>query len=43
VTIVDALPGYRTAVTAVFDIDLHVRDDRTLPPSLHLLDLGRLL
>ena len=42
VTIVDVLPGYRTAVTAVFDIDLHARDARTLPPSLHLFDRGRL-
>jgi len=42
VTIVDVLPGYQTAVTAVFDIDLHARDARTLPPSLHLFDRGRL-
>lgn len=42
VTIVDVLPGHSSTVTAVFDIDLGARDARTLPPSLHLFDRGRL-
>lgn len=42
VTIVDIIPGHSTTVTAVFDIDVAPRDARTLPPSLHLFDRGRL-
>jgi hypothetical protein len=41
-TIVDTVPGRATTVTAVFDIDLAPREARTLPPSLHLFDRGRL-
>ena len=42
VTIVDVLPGHSSTVTAVFDVDVGARDARTLPPSLHLFDRGRL-
>ncbi len=42
VTIVDIVPGHSTSVTAVFDIDVAPREARTLPPSLHLFDRGRL-
>lgn len=42
VTIVDVIPGHSTSVTAVFDIDVSPREARTLPPSLHLFDRGRL-
>jgi len=42
VTIVDVLPGSRTSVTAIFDIDVSARDARNLPPSLHVFDRGRL-
>ena len=42
VTIVDILPGSTTSITAVFDLDLGPREARTLPPSLHLFDRGRL-
>lgn len=42
VTIVDIVPGHSTSVTAVFDIDVAPRDARTMPPSLHLFDRGRL-
>lgn len=42
VTIVDIVPGHSTSITAVFDIDVAPRDARTLPPSLHLFDRGRL-
>lgn len=41
-TIVDVIPGHSTTVTAVFDIDVAPREARTLPPSLHLFDRGRL-
>ena len=42
VTIVDIIPGRATTVTAVFDIDVGPRDARTMPPSLHLFDRGRM-
>lgn len=42
VTVVDVVPGQATVVTAVFDLDVAARDARTLPPSLHLFDRGRL-
>jgi len=42
VTIVDVVPGYRTSVTAIFDVDVGARDARNLPPSLHVFDHGRL-
>lgn len=42
VTIVDIVPGHSTSITAVFDIDVSPREARTLPPSLHLFDRGRL-
>jgi hypothetical protein len=42
VTIIDVLPGYKTSVTAIFDVDVGARDARNLPPSLHVFDRGRL-
>ncbi|MGE3543113.1 MAG: hypothetical protein AB7L28_04255 [Kofleriaceae bacterium] len=42
VTIVDVTPGHSTTVTAVFDVDVAPREARTMPPSLHLFDRGRL-
>jgi hypothetical protein len=42
VTIVDITPGHSTTVTAVFDVDVAPREARTMPPSLHLFDRGRL-
>jgi hypothetical protein len=42
VTIVDVVPGHSTSVTAVFDLDVAARDARTMPPSLHLFDRGRI-
>ena len=40
VTIVDIVPGHRTSVTAIFDIDVGQRDARNMPSSLHLFDRG---
>lgn len=42
VMIVDVTPGRSTTVTAVFDIDVAQREARTMPPSLHLFDRGRM-
>ncbi len=42
VTIVDVVPGHSTMLTSIFDIDLNPRETRSLPPSLHLFDRGRL-